>query len=213
MPIRYKLLTQRNMSHGLTYWDYSITHHTSGQGGLCGPGWLHCYTSPLLAVMLNPLHANFNNPRLYKVWVSGKHKSDMGLKEGWTMMRLHSRMKLPRVSRRQRMAFAILCLLQLPSVRRNKPFVDWVHAWLNRDRNTSHLLSLWGTHAALHSGTPFSRTQMCMRRILKHLQPHYFYQLSLSMAYDVADAVRITRMSGRSNLNLPHLARKAMKHK
>jgi len=38
---------------------------------LCSSSWFHCYDHPLLAVLLNPIHANFKNPLLFEVEVDG----------------------------------------------------------------------------------------------------------------------------------------------
>ena len=34
-------------------------------------GWLHCYSDPLLAVLLNPIHGNYDNPRLFEAEIEG----------------------------------------------------------------------------------------------------------------------------------------------
>ena len=42
-----------------TQWGPNVTHTTSGEGELCGPGWLHGYHHPLLAVLLNLAHGAY----------------------------------------------------------------------------------------------------------------------------------------------------------
>ena len=54
----YKLTDQNHQTRNNTKWGAGVTHTASGQGDLCTAGWLHAYTSPLLAVLLNPIHAN-----------------------------------------------------------------------------------------------------------------------------------------------------------
>ena len=58
MNIRYKLTTQDLTTYNYTKWVLNEWKETSGTGKLCTEGWLHCYTSPLLAILLNPIHAS-----------------------------------------------------------------------------------------------------------------------------------------------------------
>ena len=63
----YKLTTQdgvtRKGEHNETKWGDGVEHTASGEGDLCGPGWLHAYEDPLVAAFMNPAHANITNPR------------------------------------------------------------------------------------------------------------------------------------------------------
>ena len=94
---------------------------------------MHCYSDPLLAILLNPIHANIDNPRLFEVEVERKNLTDNGLKEGWTRMRLIKELDIPEVSRIQKVAFGILCALK---VYQNEKFVEWANNWLSgKDRN------------------------------------------------------------------------------
>jgi hypothetical protein len=45
----YKLTNENFQTFGGCQWGENITHITSGEGDLCGPGWLHYYDNPLLA--------------------------------------------------------------------------------------------------------------------------------------------------------------------
>jgi len=45
-------------THGGFQWELGQWYETSGEGDLCSPGWLHFYTNPLLAVLLNSVHTN-----------------------------------------------------------------------------------------------------------------------------------------------------------
>ena len=57
--IGYKLTNENHETYNGTKWGPGVTHETDGHGELCGSGWLHYYDDPLLAVLLNPIHANF----------------------------------------------------------------------------------------------------------------------------------------------------------
>src|SRR5690348_8814111 len=128
MPIKYKLTDQKFQTYGGCQWGEGVTHETDGKGSLCGPGWLHVYDSPELAVLLNPIHANFQNPVLWKCRVSGNTKNDRGLKRGYTKVTTLKQIDLPSFSLEQRIKFTIFCAL---SVCKNKDFAVWAKNWLS----------------------------------------------------------------------------------
>jgi hypothetical protein len=134
MPLRYKLTDENMQTFGGCQWAIGEKKVTSGEGELCDEGWLHCYTHPLLAMMLTPIHANFKSPRLFECKVGGQHKTDHGLKEGWTEMMLTRGLPLPTVSTEQRVAFGIRCALEVYD---EPAFVKWANAWLSgKDRSS-----------------------------------------------------------------------------
>lgn len=68
----YKLTDQNGFSGTNTInatalqWGENVTHSTLGEGDkLCKSGLIHAYEHPLVAVLMNPIHANFNNPKLW----------------------------------------------------------------------------------------------------------------------------------------------------
>ena len=131
---KYKLTDQNMRTHIGFQWKLNEEKTTSGQGDtLCNASWLHYYHSPLLAVLLNPIHADIKNPRLFEVKALGKHLDDRGLKGGCNRMTLIKELKLPEITLNQKIAFGILCSLQ---VYKEKSFVSWAKNWLsgtNRD--------------------------------------------------------------------------------
>jgi hypothetical protein len=131
--IRYKLTDQNMQTHNGCKWVLGEEKRTSGEGELCGPGWLHFYDSPLIAVLHNPIHAGIENPRLFKVKVGGRHKDDRGQKCGFTKAKLVKEMPLIAITQVQRTAYGILCGLEVC----NGPvFVKWAKNWLNgKDRS------------------------------------------------------------------------------
>ena len=104
----YKLTDENAQTYGNTQWGEGVTHEGTGEGGLCGPGWIHAYTDPILAVMLNPIHADFINPRLWEC-EGAVCKSDNGLKVGCRRLTTIREIPMPIVSAVQRIAFGILC--------------------------------------------------------------------------------------------------------
>lgn len=128
-----KLTDQNNRTHGGFQWTQGLwAPKLSGQGGLCGPGWYHCYEHPLLAHLFNPANSNIPNPKLWSISVKGEPLTDNGLKRGYPSMRLDYELQLPELTTNQRIAFSILCALQVY----NEPdFVEWAESWLSdKDR-------------------------------------------------------------------------------
>jgi hypothetical protein len=133
--LRYKLTTQNLQTHNGFQWEIGKTVTTDGSGSLCSQGWLHCYTHPLLAVLLNPIHADIDNPKLFEVGCSGITKTDNGLKEGFTEMTIMKQLDLPVITTTQKIAFAILCSLE---VYKAPAYVEWADNWLSgKDRAAS----------------------------------------------------------------------------
>lgn len=123
----YKLTRSDRTTYNGTLWGEGVTHTTDGRGDLCGPGWIHAYTSPHLAVLLNPNHAGFSP---YLLWeaegVVGK--TDHGLKLGCTSLTTLRIIDAPKWSNETQVRFAILCAMQ---VTRDPSWIDWAIGWLN----------------------------------------------------------------------------------
>ena len=136
----YKLTSKGMRTYNYTQWVLNEAKTTNGKGTLCGPGWLHFYSHPLLAVFLNRIHCNFDNPRLFEIKAEGKIKNDRGLKLGCTKMTLVKELELPKVTPEQRVKFGILCALE---VFKNKEFAKWAQNWLDgTDRTENSRLSM-----------------------------------------------------------------------
>lgn len=131
---RYKLTDQKMQTHGGFRWELGKTYTTSGKGDLCDPGWLHCHDSPLLAVLLNPIHANIQNPRLFECECGGLEKNDHGLKRGYTEMTLVHEIPVPVVTAEQRTRFGILCARH---VYREPGWTRWADGWLDGTDRTA----------------------------------------------------------------------------
>ena len=126
---KYKLTNQDMQTHGGYQWELNVQKTTDGLfPHLCFSSWLHYYHSPLLAVILNPIHASVHNPRLFEVKALGKHLDNDGLKGGCTKMILIKEIELPVISINQKIAFGILCALE---VEEDKNFIKWANNWLN----------------------------------------------------------------------------------
>ena len=129
MSTIYKLTDQKMQTHGGYQWVLNEQREVSGTGELCTGGWLHAYSHPLLAMLLNSLHANFQNPRLFKAHGGGKTKRDGQLKLGVTKLTLIEEMPLPEISTEMRVKFAILCAQKV--IGKHCPeWSAWAKKWL-----------------------------------------------------------------------------------
>jgi len=135
MAILYKLTDKggytRRGYRNQCLWGNGVTHSGTGKGGLCGPGYIHAYTSPLLAVLLNPIHAALNPCKLWEA--SGEVvKSDNGLKVGCVSLTTIKELAIPVFTTNQRVYFALLCASK---VYKDSDFISFVNNWVSgKDR-------------------------------------------------------------------------------
>lgn len=86
---------------------------------LCTTAWFHCYNHPIIAVLLNPIHADIEKPRLFRCNVKGMKKTDSGLKFGFTYMRLAEELTLPEVTAAQCNRLIRLCVSEIDQAKRD----------------------------------------------------------------------------------------------
>jgi hypothetical protein len=127
----YKLTTQDGRTRAgetnETVWGVGVTHRGTGEGNLCGPGYIHAYENALLAVFLNPCHANIADPILWE----GEGEialRDHGLKVGCVEFTTLRQIPLPAVTTEQRVRFAILCARAVNQ--KNPKFLKWSDKWM-----------------------------------------------------------------------------------
>jgi hypothetical protein len=131
--IYYKLTDVQAQTHNLTQWGEGMTHSGTGVGELCGSGWIHVYDHPLLAVLLNPIHAGFSEPLLWEAKGWGKTRDDYGLKRGVEHCTTLRQISLPELTTINRVAFAILCALEVYT---EPQWRQWGEGWLSgKDRS------------------------------------------------------------------------------
>ena len=124
----YKLTDEKDQTKNATQWGTGITHTTNGEGDLCGPGWLHAYEDPLLAVLHNPIHGAFIDPHLWEAEGEGEVKRHGQMKIGVTRLTTVKRIDLPVVSTVQAIAYAILCGKEVCD---NVEWNRWADRWLS----------------------------------------------------------------------------------
>lgn len=110
---------------GETLWGVGDTVRPTGQGSKeCGPGVLHGYISPEVAVLGNPAHANIGNPRLFEIEADAPWQTD-GLKRWTTGACIVVReLPLPTLTTEELVAW-VICLASHASTR------EWAVGWLS----------------------------------------------------------------------------------
>jgi hypothetical protein len=145
----YKLTTQDNKTRKETLWGEGVAHVAPGEGPLCTKGWLHAYTSPLLAVLMNPAHADINNPKLWEA--EGDVGMSSGTKVGCTRLKTLREIPLPEISPATKVRFAILCG---KAVYKDKTWNEWADRWLSgvdRTVNAADAAANAAANAAAHA--------------------------------------------------------------
>jgi hypothetical protein len=124
----YKLTDQNCETRNHTKWGEGVTHHANGAGDLCGPGWLHAYEDPLIAVLLNPIHAAIHDPIMWEAEGSGEVRCDGHLKLGVTSLTTVRRIDPPIVTTEQMVEFAIRCGFEVST---SLHWRGWALRWLD----------------------------------------------------------------------------------
>ena len=196
----YKLTNQNVQTRGGFQWALAEWREANGKGGLCSDGMLHCYSHPLLAVLLNPIHANIKRPRLFEGEGEGEMLDDRGLKQGFKRMRITKELPLPVVTTEQRVKFAILCALE---VYREDSFVAWAKAWLDGSDRSAR--------AATRAAADAAADAACAARAARAADAAAAYAVyaAANAANAAADAARAVAREGKT-LDLIAIALKAM---
>ncbi len=134
MMMLYKLTDEYGQTYNNTQWGENITHSGTGKGNLCGSGWIHAYADPLVAIFLNPIHANFKNPRLWEA--SGDVARDDGLKVGCRSLTTLREINLPTVTTVQCVRCAILCAQLVLRPGELLKWKQWAEQWLQNKNRT-----------------------------------------------------------------------------
>ena len=129
----YKLTDSYGKTCNDTQWGPGVSHSGTGEGGLCGPGWIHAYEHPLIAVLLNPIHADFKKPRLWEAEGEVVLR-DGQLKCGCRTLTTVREIPLPEITTEMRVRFAILCAKEVCASYR--AWNAWADKWLSGEDRT-----------------------------------------------------------------------------
>jgi hypothetical protein len=132
MSYLYKLTDEFGNTKNQTHWAEGTRHEIAKElrdstQPLCSKHYYHAYENPLVAVFMNPSHANFRNPILWRAtgWVS---KRNGQLKCGCFTLRTLQQIPLPVLTTNQRVRVAIQCALKEPQT---ESFKSWAKNWLS----------------------------------------------------------------------------------
>lgn len=143
----YKLTDEMERTYVNTQWGKDITVSVIGSGKqLCSDSYIHAYTHPLLAVLFNPIHANYTNPILWEA--EGEVAESDGLKVGCRTLRTVQKMPLPEIGINARVRFAIYVELESPNHKELVPnFTIWAEGWLS-GADRSEASAVWAAAGA-----------------------------------------------------------------
>jgi hypothetical protein len=133
MSTLYKLTDKNGQTRNNTQWGPGVSHSGTGEGELCGPGWIHAYEHPLIAVLMNPIHAHFKNPRLWEA--EGEiARRDGHLKCGCKTLTTVREIPLPEITTEMRVRFAIMCAKEVCAA--DIAWNAWADKWLSGEDRT-----------------------------------------------------------------------------
>jgi len=124
-----------------------VTHTADGKGRLCTKHWIHAYTDPILAVLMNPIHGKYDTYTGH-MWECegeiGRRNGDR--KVGCKKLTTIKRIDMPRITIEQRIRFAILCAKK---VCKDRKWNKWANGWLSRKDRTADAARAAHTAAAV----------------------------------------------------------------
>ena len=129
MTTYYKLTYPEGTTFGGTRWAPGVTHVATGAGtGLCSDGFIHGCEHPLLALLHNPIHGNFQRPRLWECESDDEPLRDGQMKLGVKSLTCIREMPVPEITLEQRVRYGILCA---KAVYADPAWNRWADGWLD----------------------------------------------------------------------------------
>ena len=160
-----KLMDSNNRTLGGTTWGNGVTH--AARGGmmeLCSDTVIHFYSDPILAVLMNPAHRNFDSLIARRFVPHGKIISD-GTKSGCQSGTTFETVELPEISLEAKIHFGILCALK---VYKRKSFADWAKNWLDgTDRTKESAYTADATYAAADAAANAAKRKINLLALAK----------------------------------------------
>jgi len=146
MPIRYKLSTPNRTTHGGFKlpadgeWFYPAD--CKGEPAQCSNTVLHHYADPRLAVLFNPIHADYADYRLFEIEIDEEIGTD-GLKGWCRAQRILRELPAPVITTEQRIAFAIYCVEPYYT---DPVWQEWARKWMSGE-DRSHAAAAYAAAA------------------------------------------------------------------
>ena len=126
-------------------WAVGVAHKTAGTGTrLCTADVIHAYEHPLIAVLMNPVHARFNPATMRLFVAEGNIVAREGqLKCGVHALKIVEEIAVPTLTTEQRVKFAILCA---KCVCTDVAWNAWADKWLSGENRSE--AAAWAAEAA-----------------------------------------------------------------
>lgn len=149
----YKLTTQEGFTKNNTKWGENFTHEVEKLGELCSDNCLHFYFSPFIAILLNPAHANIENPILWEAEAEEPIIRD-AFKGGTRKLTTLKQVEPPKYTINQRIYFGILCAKE---VEKNQAWNEWADNWISgKDRRRSTAAASYNAYVAAYVATAYA---------------------------------------------------------
>ena len=135
MKIFYKLTDENGCTRNGMQWGPGVSHRAEGEESrLCTSGCIHFYRDERLAVLMNPIHADFARPRMWECEAEGEIIHDP-LKSGARQVKTVREIPVMEITVEQAVRFALLCSLELADC--PAEFRAWAGQWLSGDDRTA----------------------------------------------------------------------------
>jgi len=198
MTTLYKLTDCNRYTRDDTRWGEFITHSVPKQNKgvkLCTNQVIHAYEHPVVAVLMNPVHADLMGPRL---WVAkGKIVNrDGDLKCGVKKLITLQQIPLPTLTQTEQLEIVVRCVL---ARYRKKSLVTWARSWLDgTDRSQK---------AALRCVNDIVSTMHEVSMIPRMIMEPNAYNVH----FQLAQAIQAISRAGKRPLNLIKIIEKVRK--
>ena len=113
-------------------WGPDVTNEAPGVGAYEGDGWIHCYRTPLLAIMATPIHGLTRGANLWEVRINHELEDEWGLEIPCTSVTSVRKAPMPAVNTEEYVRFALLCALETHRGSFNAgAYADWAEKRLD----------------------------------------------------------------------------------
>ncbi len=127
----------RRGEDGETKWGKNVCHRITKKGNvLCSNKVFHCYKSPYLAILMNPIHGGYDSKSLL-LWEAKIPKivADDGTKSGCKTLTTIKKIPVPTFTTEQLVEIAIRCAMKVYD---DEKFKGWAMKWItNQDTSES----------------------------------------------------------------------------
>ena len=214
----YKLTSQKMQTYGGFQWEPDAWYSSidaifkDSQRSLGSEAWFHCCDNPIVAIMQNPVEGQIIDPRLFRCNVKGSKRGEMGLKFGFTYMRLGEELECPKITLNQLLAFGILCVKEIC---KEKGWLEWADKWLSgvdrsKESATAAFLAGHRGSVARHVAIDAARIASCSA-VIRRSCSSSDYQVTFEKRYCGSNAY-LAALEADYILPFAKLAKQAMNY-